>query len=67
MSKYTQMVAVINLKQITNAELTTLKNTGLDTMLANNEFEEIEIDGVVKTPEQQVEMLKDAITALLTV
>lgn len=67
MSKYTQMVAVINLKQITNAELTTLKDTGLDTMLANNEFEEIEIDGVVKTPEQQVEMLKNAITALLMV
>lgn len=67
MSKYTQMLMVINLPQITDAELIKLKDTGLDTMLSNNEFEETTIDGVVKTPAEQVAMLKTSITAILAV
>ena len=67
MSKYTQILTVINLPQITNTELIKLRDTGLDTMLSNNEFEEIKINGVTKTPAEQVAMLKTAITAILAV
>ena len=67
MSWYTKIVNMIALSQITDAQLTKLKDTGLDTMLSEGRFTEITIGGVVKTPAEQVEMLKTAITAILAV
>ena len=67
MSQYTRIIGMINLERITDAQLIKLRDVSLDIMLSDGEFEEITIDGEVKTPEQQVEMLKDAITAILVV
>jgi len=67
MSWYTKIVNMIELEDISTAELIKLRDSGLDLLNSTGKFKTCVIDGETKTADEQVEMLKTAITAILAV